>query len=46
MELTEESANDIIVNLAFVTAPDTAGNTSILPLDIEAATFILDASLE
>ena len=46
MELTVESANDIITNLASVTAPDTDRNTSILPLDIEAATFVLDASLE
>ena len=46
MEITAESANSVITNLASITAPDTAGNTSILPLDIQAATFVLDASIE
>ena len=46
MNLTEESVNGVITNLATITAPDTTGNTSILPLDIQAATFVLDASLE
>jgi len=46
MILTAESVNSVITNLATITAPDTTENRSILPLDIQAVTFVLDASLE
>ena len=44
--VSTESANRLVANLASITTSDMASNTSILPLDLGAAIFVLDASLE
>ena len=41
-----ETANEIVTKLALVTATDTSRGASILPLDLNAAIFVLDASIE
>lgn len=46
MEITPETANMIVATLASVTAAGTTRDTSILPLDLDAAIFVLDASIE
>ena len=46
MEITPETANMIVATLASVTAAGTTRGTSILPLDLDAAIFVLDASIE
>jgi len=46
MKLTAESVNSIVANLASITTQNMAENTSILPLDIKATTFVLNASLQ
>ena len=46
MEITPETANGIVATLASVTAADITRGASILPLDLDAAVFVLDASIE
>ena len=46
MEITPETANRIVATLASVTAADITKGASILPLDLDAAIFVLDASIE
>ena len=46
MEITPETANSIVATLASVTAADTNRGASILPLDLDAAIFVLNASIE
>ena len=41
-----ETANEIVTKLALVTATDTSRGASILPLDLNAAIFVLNASIE
>ena len=46
MEIKPETANGIVATLASVTAADITRGASILPLDLDAAIFVLDASIE
>ena len=46
MDITPETANRIVTTLASVTAADTSRGASILPLDLDAAIFVLNASIE
>ena len=46
MDITPETANRIVTTLASVTAADTSRGASILPLDLDAAIFVLDALIE
>ena len=46
MEIKPETANRIVATLASVTAADITRGASILPLDLNAAIFVLDASIE
>ena len=46
MEITPETANRIVATLASVTDADTNRGASILPLDLDAAIFVLNASIE
>ena len=46
MEITPETANRIVATLASVTTADINRGASILPLDLDAAIFVLDASIE
>ena len=46
MEITPETANSIVATLASVTAADTTRGASILPLDLDAAIFVLDTTIE